>query len=53
MTGVSERSQQRGDLKDDGYIAVGMIQVIYENYTDTIFIYYTLLISRCITAARE
>ncbi|NDK96603.1 MULTISPECIES: hypothetical protein [Photorhabdus] len=42
MTGVSERSQQRGNLKDNGYIHLIVFADIY-----------TLWISRCIAAARE
>ncbi|NDL00386.1 hypothetical protein [Photorhabdus bodei] len=48
MTGVSECSQQRGNLKDDRYIIYSSIH--YQYYK--LFI-YTLWISRCIATARE
>ncbi|NDK96192.1 MULTISPECIES: hypothetical protein [Photorhabdus] len=50
MTGVSECSQQRGNLKDDGYISKQMCFSLCGSYYEY---QYTLWISRCIAAARE
>ncbi|MDB6373590.1 hypothetical protein [Photorhabdus bodei] len=52
MTGVSECSQQRGSLKDDGYIKINT-KSSFTLYKNELFQYIPYGYSRCIATARE